>query len=89
MEQIKQNYNKYKQIKEENLLLQSAFKVKMTLFYIARTRSVTFLIVFLYSTEHSHRICFKSVRYIDLVDWLQLYCSVVGTSSIFTIEVLV
>lgn len=40
MEQIKQNYNKYKQIKEENLLLQSAFKVKMTLFYIARTRSM-------------------------------------------------
>ena len=40
MEQIKQNHNKYKQIKEENLFLQSAFKVKMTLFYIARTRSM-------------------------------------------------
>lgn len=39
MEQIKQNYNKNKQIKE-NLFLQSAFKVKMTLFYIARTRSM-------------------------------------------------
>jgi hypothetical protein len=33
MEQIKQNYNKYKQIKEENLLLQSAFKVKMKDFF--------------------------------------------------------